>query len=290
MVCRRLLIGAATCLALVAGVRPAAAGGIQFTTGNVETDMPSDAPGVLTIVNHPYAGTNISNPNTVAQPSWMTDAGLVNGWVVKDMRVFYDQAADKLYVGLNFFGIAGDADGNGVVGTSSPQFAGAEHAHLGAGTLSDESITVGIDLTNSGHPTLVAGIAADKRIVGPGTDGFTVNFANTTTGGLSSAYGASLNTHNGGLAFEPSAAHPDFEFTITGLSKIPGFNLNNGIGLTAFTGASDDVEIGEDSLPYTHVALEQIPEPATILAWSLVAVGAACHGAIRRRKAVKSRA
>ena len=35
MECRRLLIGAATCLALAAGTSPAAAGGITFATGNV---------------------------------------------------------------------------------------------------------------------------------------------------------------------------------------------------------------------------------------------------------------
>lgn len=285
MVYRRLLFGAATCLALAAGARPTAAGVINFTTGNVEQDMPSDAPGVLTIVNHPYAGTNVSNPNTVFQAPYMTQAGLMNGWVVKDMRVYYDQADDRLYVGLNFFGVAGDADGNGVVGTTNPQFGGVEHAHLGYLSKSDESITVGIDLTNSGTPTIVAGIASDKSIIGPGTDGFSVNWAKNANNGLSYAYGASLNDHNGNLAFEPSKDHPDFEFSISGLSKIPGFDINKGLGLSAFSGASDDVDVGEDGVPYTHVALELVPEPATVLAWSLVVAGAVCHRTIRRKKA-----
>ena len=287
MECRRLLIGAATCLALAAGASPAVAGGITFATGNVEKDMPSDAPDVTTIVNHPFPGTNISNPNTVYQPKWMTDAGLINGWVIKDMRVSYDQAADRLFVGVNFFGVAGDPSGQGFLGTATdPRFGGQEHAHLGFGTHSDESITVGVDLTNSGKPTFVAGIAADKSIIGPGTDGFTVNWAKDTTSGLSSAYGASLNEHNGNLAFEPSKDHPGFEFSISGLSKIPGFDLAHGLGLTAFAGASDDIDIGEDAVPYTHVSLEQIhvPEPATIVAWSLVAAGAAGYGAARRRR------
>ncbi len=289
MECRRLLIGAATCLALAAGASPAVAGGITFATGNVEKDMPSDANNVLTIVNHPFAGGDpanpISNPNTVYQPSWMTNAGLVNGWTIKDMRVSYDQADDRLYVGVNFFGVAGDADGNGVVGTSDPRFGGLEHAHLGFGSRSDASITVGIDLIGSGKPTVVAGIAANKSIIGPGTDGFTVNWAKDAGGGLSSAYGASLNSHNGNLAFEPSKDHPDFEFSISGLSKIPGFDINRGVGLTAFAGASDDIDIGEDAVPYTRVGLEQlVPEPAAIVAWSLVAAGAASYGAARRRR------
>ncbi len=287
MVCRRLLFGAATCLALVAGTRPVVAGGIQFTTGDVEKDMSSDTPGVLTIVNHPYPGTVISNPNTVYQAPYMTQAGLINGWTVKDMRVYYDQADDRLYVGLNFFGIAGDADGNGVVGTTDPRFGGVEHAHLGLHSKSDESITVGIDLTNSGTPTIVAGIASDKSIIGPGTDGFSVNWAKNANAGLSYAYGASLNTHNGNLAFEPSKDHPDFEFSISGLSKIPGFDINKGLGLLAFAGASDDVDVGEDGVPYTHVSLE-LPEPTAVLAWSLVAAGAVFHRTIRRKKATVS--
>ncbi len=285
MVRRRLLIGAALALGL-AGARPATAGPISFT-GNVETDMASSTPGVVTIVNHPYPGTSISNPNTVYQAQWMTDRGWINGWDIKDIRASYDAATDSLQIGVNFFGIAGDVDGNGTPGVADPQLTkdgGHEWAHLGQGTSSDASITVGIDLANSGKPTIVAGIAADKSITGPGIDGFTVNYAKNSSGGLSTAYGASLNDHNGGLAFDPSAAHPDFEFTITGLSKIPGFDPKNGIGLSAFAGASDDVDVGEDSLPLTHISFEQIPEPATMLAWGLVAGGAAWRGARGRRR------
>src|SRR4051794_2447385 len=108
MVRRRLLFGAAAILAL-AGARPAAAGSITFATGDVEKDMPSDLAGVTTIVNHPYAGTNVSNPNAVWQADWITQNGWINGRVIKDMRVYYDQGQDRLYVGLNFFGVAGDA-------------------------------------------------------------------------------------------------------------------------------------------------------------------------------------
>ena len=49
MVRRSILFGAAASLALIAGARPAAAGAIQFATGDVEKDMPSDAQGVLTV-------------------------------------------------------------------------------------------------------------------------------------------------------------------------------------------------------------------------------------------------
>jgi len=288
MVRRRLIFGAAALLALAA-TRPAAAGAINFATGDVEKDMAG--PGVLTIVNHPFANGDpnnpISNPNAVWQADWMTQAGRINGRVIKDLRVSYDQAEDRLYVGVNFFGIAGDADGNGVVGTQDPRFSGVEYARLGYGSHSDTSIAVGIDLTNSGKPTIIAGIASDKSIIGKGTNGFTVAWAKDTSFGLSQAFGAHLDAHNGNLAFEPSADHPDFEFSIANLSQIPGFDFDNGIGITAFSGSSDDIDVGEDSVPYTHIALQSVPEPATVLAWSLVAAGAACGGAIRRRRIAK---
>ncbi|MDB5351535.1 MAG: hypothetical protein JWN86_2782 [Planctomycetota bacterium] len=279
MVRRRLLFGAATLLALV-GARPAAAGSISFMTGDVEKDMPSSSPDVVTIVNHPDSQAQTA----IYQAPWITQNGWVNGRVIKDVRAFYDQSADKLYVGVNFFGIAGDVDGNGVVGTADPKFSGTEQAHLGLFSHSDTSIAVGIDLKNSGTPTIIAGIASDKSIIGPGTDGFTVNWAKDSTAGLSGQFGASLNaTHNGNLAFEPSKAHPDFEFSIDHLSTIPGFSITNGIGISAFSGSSDDIDVGEDSVQMTHIALEQIPEPTTILGWSLVAAAAACGGAIRRK-------
>ena len=285
MVRRSLVFGAAALL-LIAGARPAAAGAINFATGDVEKDMAG--PNVLTIVNHPFPGGDpanpVSNPGAVYQAPSITNRGAINGWVIKDLRVYYDQPDDRLYVGVNFFGVAGDADGNGVVGTTDPSFSGREYAHLGYGSRSDSSITVGIDLLSSGQPTIVAGIAADKTIIGKGTDGFTVALAKDAASGLSRDYGLQLDAHNGNLAFEPSADHPDFEFSIAGLSQIPGFDIANGIGLTAFAGSSDDIDVGEDAVPYTKISLELVPEPATLMAWSLVAAGAAWRGVSLRRR------
>ena len=39
--------------------------------------------------------------------------GAVSGWDIKDVRFHHDGASDRLYVGINCFGICGDADGNG---------------------------------------------------------------------------------------------------------------------------------------------------------------------------------
>ncbi len=294
MVRRRMLFGAATILAL-AGARPAAAGSINFATGNVEKDMPSSTPGLVTIVNRQTPSTGRAVPQQLA---YMTSEGKVNGWVVKDVRVHYDEASDQLQVGVNFFGIAGDADGNGVVGTIDPRFKGTEAAMLGfKSPTNDSHISVGIDLTGSKDPlfaSIVAGISADKSKAGPGTWGFSVNKVDDYLNrnyGLGSSYGTSLNAnHNGGLAFAPSANNPDFEFTITNLSKIPGFNKENGIGIRVAAGSSMDEGVGEESVPKTTISYQQItvPEPATMLAWSVVACGAAVRGLRRRRKGESS--
>src|SRR4051794_19960058 len=52
-------------------------------------------------------------PVQVAQTPWMAANGWVSGWNIKDIRTSYDPKADALYVGVNFFGIAGDAYGSG---------------------------------------------------------------------------------------------------------------------------------------------------------------------------------
>ena len=286
MVRRRLLFGAAAIVAL-AGGRPAAAGPISFATGDAEKDMPSSQSGVLTIVNR----ATPTSPSVPSQPDYMTQEGRVNGWLIKDMRVYYDQPDDRLYVGVNFFGIAGDVDGNGVVGTTDPRFTGIEEKlNMGSNSWTDSTITVGIDLTNSGTPTIVAGLSSDKTVQGPGTDGFSVNKYNAQ-GGLGMSYGESLNAHNLNLAFDPSADHPDFLFSIGGVSQLPGFDMNSGLGFVVHAGSSYDDRVGEEDLNYTHVDFQQIvppppstPEPTTVLAWSVVVGGAAWRGAKRRRK------
>ena len=50
----------------------------------------------------------------------MTEAGLVNGYVMKDIRLSYDKKSDTLAVGVNFYGIAGNTDGS-PDGSTNPQ-------------------------------------------------------------------------------------------------------------------------------------------------------------------------
>lgn len=243
-------------------------------TGNVERDFPSTQVGVITLVNPRYP--------TVNPEAYIAQHGLSTGWSIKDIRLMYDEQADRLYVGVNFFGIAGDADSNGDPGTVSPQAAAKGAIDLPS-LGGRESIVVGLDMTKSGKPTILAGVPGDKRQAGPGLNGFSVaSFANVNAG-IANSFGLPLSMHQGTLFFDPSAQHPDFLFSINNFSKLPGYNPDNGFGLIAFAGTPDDT-FEEEGVLFSDVAFGRIPEPATVLAWSVVvAAGAAWRRYGRRR-------
>ena len=288
----RLSLAVAT-LALF-GARPVPAGPINLT-GNVVSDFSATNPNVnVTPV--------MSSPLDVTESSFIPANGWVSGWAIKDIRTDYDAATDTLYVGLNTFknaagqrAIVGDADGNGDPGSASPQMAavhGVDDAHLGG----YKSVAVAFAPNSApgsstpGTPVVVAGVPADKTEAGTGTDGFNVAAYKNTQLGLGYDFGKTLTNNAGSLAFDPSAAHPGFEFTITNFSKIAGLNPQNGFWITAYAGSPNDVVAGEMSLGLTRLpalSAQNIPEPAALLAWSLALGGGA---AVRYRRRVRSRA
>ncbi len=274
-------------------------------TGNVENDFPLTAGnGVVAFVPHPQAdGT--PDPTYVSQDAWMTQQGLTTGWAVKDMRLDYDKSTDTLQVGVNFYGIAGDADGNGDPSAASSRMmaeGGVDTASLGG----HKSVTVGFDFNGNGTPQVVAGVPADKTEAGPGIDGFTVASYKPGTNGLQNSYGAALANNLGNLAFDPSAAHPDFEFTVKNFSQVAGDALTKGFTVSAYAGSPDDVVAGEDTFrhavtlpqaqtapgtvvpnpptgPETQFGGPVVPEPATVVAWSSAIVGGMLFRLRRRR-------
>ena len=132
---------------------------------------------------------------------------------------------------------------------------------------------------------VVAGIPANKAAAGPGLNGFSVASYLNANAGLVPNFGESLPDHQGVLAFDPSADHPDFEFTIRNFSKIPGIDPAQGFWMGAYAGSVKDVVVGEDALQWTRIprfSPQGVPEPTTILAWSFMA--AARPGALRRRR------
>jgi hypothetical protein len=215
----------------------------------------------------------------------MLSHGEVTGWAVKDLRLAYDSTTNSMSVGVNTYGIAGDADGNGNPGTinpADPGFAhGVDNPHLGG----QKSITVAFAANNPGDPShpgtpiVVAGVPADKTTPGAtGTDGFLVASYKGTDAGIQNNYGSPLTGHMGTLAFDPSSSHPNFEFNITNFNSIPGIDPSAGFWLKVYSGTPDDGSVGEENSQWIHVpafAPETIPEPATWLAWTLLAGGGA---------------
>jgi hypothetical protein len=264
---------------LLFGARSAFAEPITLT-GTVAANFPSTNPSVIVIPHSDF-------PDHIAQPAWMTQAGLVSGWNIKDIRLDYNAPTDTLYVGVNTFGIAGDVDGKGTAGQPDAQLAaagGTNPANFGG----DKSLAVGFapaTLTSTPNnpppPVIVAGVPGNKTQAGTGLDGFTVaKYAPTGASGgtnydLVASFGQTLTGGMGKLAFDPSAAHPGFEFTITNFSKLLGANPANGFYVSAQDGSIYSIVTGKDYVPSTLIQAQQIPEPATWLVWVGLAGGLA---------------
>ncbi len=260
---------------LLLGAMPAVAGPITLT-GNVAQDFqPTPLNGVQVIPNS--LGPVAMDPALVAK-------GFVSGFSVQDIRLSYDQATDKLYVGVNTLGIAGDADGNGNPGTADPYTTsknGNDLPHFGGA----KTITLGFaNDANPNAPVIVAGIPSVKPAGTNGIQNYQVSASNGS-GDLSNSYGTKLTANQGGLAFDPSAAHPGFEFFISNFSKIPGLNPKNSMWVSAIVGATDALVVGETFMGPIRIpalAPQNTPEPTTLLAWGAVAAGAVVYN--RRRK------
>jgi len=204
-------------------------------TGDVEADF--TGPGVL-VIPDPSGVGDVGLPLN-ASP------GIVSGWDMVDLRLAYDAAADTLYVGINTFGIAGDADGDGSPGGASAwlvDYGGTDNPGLG----STESIAVYLDLNQDGTYDVIAGVPATGDITG-----FTVANFSGFPGSPGSAFGTPLPTHTGTLHANPSAGDPDFEFTILNFSTVPGQDASlGGFIVSAFMGSLQDDGIGEDYIQY----------------------------------------
>lgn len=220
---------------------------IDFT-GNVADDFPTSA----------ISGSIPGQPGSIAEASYIIQNGWTTGFLVESVRFSYDQKTDTMFVGVQTFSIAGDADGNGNPGVTSSQMAiagGVNYAHFGG----DKSLTLAFaNATITGgiaNPSFVAGIPADKAVGDSrNPNEFTVATYNDTKRGLAYSYGTILNDHVGQLAVDPSASQPNFEFALTHFSKIPGFNPAQGFYVSLFMGSQRAIVVGKENLPWTKIA------------------------------------
>lgn len=296
MVGRMVLRWSLIAVALL-GVRTVAAAPITFT-GNVAADFnPQTNPGVVVIPNPLSLSQIIAD---VAQPAYMTQSGLISGFAIKDVALDYNPSTDTMYVGVNTYGIAGNVDGTGAPGTVSSSYLAATG---GAGTnpadwAGAKSLVVGFapisgnaNSTSPVAPVLVAGIPGNVNQLGPGLDGFNLS-KYVPPGGTGSpsislfgSFGPTLTSGLGGLAFQPSAQNPGFEFSITNFSQLLGANPLNGVALTVEDGMIGGVGKNSDVFQGTFPEPQELPEPTTWMVWAGMAGGLAWARYRRSRRA-----
>ena len=216
-------------------------------TGNVETDFVS--PEAVIVADG-------ATPDVGLPPAWPF---ATSGWDIKDFRFVYDAEKDVLYVGINFFGIAGDADGNG-----NPSGSSAELISRGGQDLADlassEAIQILFDWNGDGEFDTIAGVPTDAN-----ASAFSVAPYLSPAGEFpaqSNRFGAPI-TGVGQFIGAFNVAAPDFEFRIPNASTLPGFDAARGFEFQAFAGSFQDDGIGEDRTEQpVHVDLPTpAPEP-----------------------------
>jgi hypothetical protein len=279
-------------LLLLVGARPTLAGPISFT-GITQTDFSPSSPAAQGNLN--YASVPVlSSPTALGEDSFIPANGWVSGWAISSVNMSYDPTNNSMYVGLSSFkepafgnyAIFGDADGNGNPGGASAQMTaagGIDSPNMGG----DKAVVLAIAAANPNTtpttPTIIAGIPSEKSLAGSGIDGFTVAHFNGSSGMLQNDFGSALSGVTGNLAFNPSSAHPELEFSISNFSA-SGINPSKGFWINLYAGSGEDVVAGEVGTGWVFVPPVQaqvIPEPTALLVWSGLAAGMAW--AYRRR-------
>jgi hypothetical protein len=208
--------------ALVVSTIAGGAGAITFT-GDVPTDF--------------------SLPDVVANPD-PYDVGLplqappltVSGWEVVNVAFLLDADNDALHIGLDFHGVAGDADGNSLEGNTAAWLMGNGGFDL-PNLMATESICIELDLNQDTVSDIIAGVSAF-------TDASGYQVASWSNGGLPPfSFGAGLPAHQG--------AHligSDVEMTISNLSSLVAYTDELCFDYYGFAGSFADDGIGEDFL------------------------------------------
>ncbi len=188
---------------------------------------------------------NVDNDFTYAQQT-LTDlsgdvglspnapAGTVSGWDIDYASFLHFQSSGTLEIGIRFFGVAGDADGDGGEGTTSPWLAGNGGEDL-ASLDETESICIALDFDQDGNFDLIAGVSSndttyDVTAYCPSELGISFSFCEAATG------------LNGGYMIGQDA-----EFRITDYPPLMSTE-EICIDVHIFAGSLQDDGIGEDAL------------------------------------------
>ncbi len=239
-------------LSALLGFGGAAFGGPPTFTGNVPADFGEAGVLPLTIAVPDFAGVgDVGIPNNFPPDT-------ISGWDLEDLRFYYDLETDVMYVGMNFAGIAGDADGDGDPGRTSSALAqngGFDFPNFG----DSESFLVSFDTNRDGLADVLVGVSALVDVTG-----FTAAVA-LPGPPTPFSFGAPLPDNTGIVFAQTSAQAPDIEFTIPNFSRLPGFpqDLNRFdhavmFNAGAFAGSLADDGFGEDNINNNLVTFGKI--------------------------------
>ncbi len=253
----------------LAGSHPALADPITLT-GNVASDFTTSNGSFEVPVN--------LGPGMITGPDGSSANQLVSGVDIQNIWLNYNASTDTMYVGIQGYkNVAGQEEIFGDdAGTPNPNPTTNEFTGLSSFAITFAPVTHNAAGQNEpGTPAIIAGIPQDKSLGGSGTtDGFTVSQYSANAAGLPFSFGQQLS-NPGNLAFNPSAAHPDAEFTINNFSKISGVSLKNGYYIEAYSGTPGNAE-GKLQTSWLFLPEGQaLPEPTTWVIWAALAGGAA---------------
>lgn len=224
---------------------------INFT-GDPETDFTGD--GVFTL-NDFSGDTPILD---VGVPSQL--GSVISGWDIK--KIYFFTNIGELYIGLDYFGIAGDADGNGLPGSSSQ-----EHIDIGGNDIPEmggtESLAVEIDIDRDGIFEFISGVPGGNPAGGDlGCPHFDLNdcfgiYNHSNNAAVSSSTNfESLIDPLDTLFSLPSSDTPDIEYSIPDWQNLSGWDMPEAntcetfsIDVRIYTGSFEDAGIGEDFVP-----------------------------------------
>ncbi len=172
--------------------------------------------------------------------------GTASGWDLQAVYAEYNFFTDALYIGLDFSGQAGDADGGGDPDSTEPWLAAMGGTDR-AGLAGSEAICVALDTNEDGSPDLIAG-------VGEGTDASGYQVAHATGIDLPVSFGDPWPSVQGAHALGP-----DFEVAFLHYREVlDPWDWNSCFQLYAYAGSQEDAGIGED-LFSTRICLDLYP-------------------------------
>jgi len=245
----------ACCGLIVAFMLTSAAARAVVFTGDAAGDFPP--------ANFVEDGAGGLVPDVGVPPHVDGGEGIVSGWDIKGLYFDYAPAADTASFGVDFFVIAGDADGR-----NGPNVTSAQLISIGGQDTADlarsESIAVLLDLNRDGLFDVIAGVPSGNPGIGNplDCDDFDLRdcfglFDYLDLPDVAPGFRfAAKREEPVVLGFFPGPDSPDFEFAIPAWSALmaqSGINLEPceafSIDVLVFAGSFFDAGVGEDYVP-----------------------------------------